>query len=86
MLKMTPKEQVYEKITKEREYQDSKWGSVEHHPHSIPEWIMIMEAELAEAKHAWLKKGEYEAKLEMIQVIAVGIAALEQHGPADRVL
>lgn len=77
---MTSKEDVFEAVKQERDYQDKKWGTIEQHPHSIPEWIMIMEAELAEAKQAWLKGSLLDSNCELVQVVAVGVAALEQHG------
>ena len=71
---------VYAAIDRERDYQDRKWGDK---PHTVGEWLLIMEAELAEAKRAWAK-GDDDAKRELLQVIAVGVAALEQHDIIER--
>jgi len=69
----------------EREYQDKKWGTVEERPHDVAGWLLIMEGELAEAKQAWIKGvGDKDALLEILQVIAVGVACLEQHGVVER--
>lgn len=68
-------------VLNEREYQDAKWGTVEERPHTVGEWLLIAESELNEAKQAWCKgKGDYGALEELLQVVAVGFACLEQHG------
>ena len=71
-------------VTEERDYQDNKWGTLEEHPHSIPEWIIIIEEKMAEAKKSWLKCNNKEALKEMLQVVAVGVACIEQHGIVKR--
>lgn len=44
-----------------------------------------MEGELAEAKQAWIKGNtDFEALKEILQVIAVGVSCLEQHGVIER--
>ena len=71
-------------IVREREYQDRKWGTVKDHPHTVPEWIAIMQWELYEAREAWFKKTSVDCLREILQVAAVGIACFEQHGnPED---
>jgi len=76
------REIVFDAISREREYQISKWGQNEH---DVPGWLLIMEAELKEAKEAWVKRnGDSAALEEILQVVAVGVAALEQHGPVER--
>jgi hypothetical protein len=70
---------VFEAINDERAYQDQKWGTIEEHPHSVAEWLLIMKGELAEAMDAWVKApGDCEALREILQVVAVGVACLEQ--------
>ena len=83
---MLPKhEKIYEAIRRERNYQDRKWGTPLDHPHEVPGWLLIMQGELDEAKEAWLKSGGDEESLrEILQVIAVGVACLEQHGVVER--
>lgn len=44
--------EIWKAILRERDYQDTKWGDK---PHTVGEWLLIMEAELAEAKLAWAK-------------------------------
>ena len=70
---------VFQEIVKEREFQDSKHGA---DGHSLGAWLLIVESELEEAKHAAVKPGagRYNIISEIIQVAAVCFAALEQHG------
>lgn len=69
----------------ERKFQDDKWGPIEEKGHSLAEWVLIAEAELAEAKQAVIKggSGRNSVRSEIIQTMAVLRAALEQHGVVD---
>lgn len=72
---------VYIAVSRERAYQDHKWGTIQEHPHTVGEWLLIAEHELQEAKEAWCTgRGDAGALEELLQVIAVGVACLEQHG------
>lgn len=66
-------------VANERAHQIDKHGA---DGHSIGSWLLIMEAELAEAKTAAIKPAEGRDNVinEIIQVIATGFACLEQHG------
>lgn len=76
---------VFAAIDRERCWQERKWGTNLAHPHSVAEWLLIVESELAEAKHGWVKGiGDDEALRELVQVAAVAVAALEQHGAIGR--
>jgi hypothetical protein len=68
---------AYEAISQEREYQAIKHGE---HPHAVAEWIILLEEEIQEAKHAWKQHGNDAAMSEIIQVAALAVAAMEQHG------
>lgn len=72
-------------IIEERDFQDGKWGPVSVAGHTVGEWILIMEAELAEAKEALIKggKGRDSVLSEITQVAAVALACLEQHGTGE---
>lgn len=73
---------IFDAVGRERDYQDAKWGA---NPHTVGEWLLIVESELQEAKGAWFKiGGDFGALQELLQVIAVGVAALEQHGVVER--
>lgn len=61
-------------------------GSIHERHHNIGTWLLVMQAELGEAT-AGLLKGEHpeiEALEEILQVVAVGVACLEQHGIVER--
>ena len=73
--------EVFKHIVDERIYQDEVWGTIEEHPHDVPGWLLILERELAEAKEAWMtRNGDQAALQEILQVAAVAVAALQQHG------
>jgi hypothetical protein len=76
------KQDIFAAINDERAYQDNKWGVKQH---TVGDFLLIMEAELNEAKQAWIKgTNDNEALKEILQVISVGVACLEQHGCIDR--
>lgn len=78
---MVELEDVYAVITEERVYQDKKWGI---RSHEIPTWFLILRKELDEAEEAWLKKGDRESIIELSQVVAVGVACMQEHGAINR--
>lgn len=80
-----PQSNVIEAILEERHWQDAKHGVIEEHGHTVGEWILIAERELAEAKEALLKggTGRNAPMHELVQVAATCVAALEQHGIGD---
>lgn len=81
---MTDRRLIFEAIDRERDYQDRKWGPLHTHKHEIPGWICIMREELREAEQGWLKDGDDQALRELIQVLAVGVACLEQYRVVER--
>jgi len=81
----THKADVAEALLKERYFQDHKWGTIAENPHTLGEWLLLVEAELAEAKTALIKggKGRDSVRSEIIQVAALCMACMEQHGLDD---
>jgi hypothetical protein len=75
---------VYHAITNERDFQDSKWGDLTQKRHAIPSWLLIMKKELQEAEDAWMKESNYRALEEILQVVATGVACMQQHGIVER--
>lgn len=78
-----PRDMVYEAFDYERQFQDDKWGDISASGgHSLAEWVMLIEAEVQEAKEACIKGGVGRDSLrsELIQIGALVCAALEQHG------
>ena len=76
------RDHIFQTITRERDFQEQGWGD---NPHAVGEWLLIMQAELDEAKQAWVEgHGDNGALKEILQVISVGVACLEQHGVVER--
>lgn len=69
-------------IGAERKFQDNKWGKIEDNPHTPAGWMMLIRSELTEAELALIKggMGRDTWRAELLQVAALCIAALEQHG------
>lgn len=82
MLRRLMFEEVSREIRAERAFQDNKWGTIQDNPHAIGGWILLIEAELDEAKRALIKGGEGRDSVmqEILQIAALAHAALEQHG------
>jgi len=68
---------VFDAITKERAYQDEKWGSDK--PQSLPGFLIILEEELAEVKKGWVKNLNVDLN-EIVQIAAIAVACLEKYG------
>lgn len=74
--------EIYRMIDGEREYQDGKWGTITENPHTINEWLFIINHYWAKATEAWRDDNK---KLEDLRKIAaLAIAALEQYGCEPR--
>lgn len=75
-------EDVIKLVRLERYYQDNKWGTSEERTQSLPGYLLVMRKELEEAERGWLKGGDgrNSCLAEMLQVAAVAVAALEEHG------
>ena len=74
--------EVVAALAKERCFQNEKHGSIHESPHERGTWALLIEAELDEAKAALIKGGigRNSFRSELIQVAALCIATLEQHG------
>ena len=73
-------------IAAERDFQDRKHGSIDTGGgHTLGEWVLLIEAELEEAKRALIKggTGRDRVRSEIVQIAAVCFACLEQHGVDD---
>lgn len=67
-------------ISNERAYQDTKYESIIEHSHCIGGWLTIMRWKLQETEEAM---DADDVLREILQVIAVGHACLEQHGVTE---
>lgn len=85
---MINRQEIYQAIDREREYQIRKRPGSHARGHEIPGWLAIMRAELAEAEEAWVRGDGAPANAaslaEILQILATGVAAIEQHGIAER--
>lgn len=81
---MTSLEEVFAVIRQEREYQDRKYGSPEKRDLGIGDYVIIAEAELAEVRWDIAHNDPEHARIEISQVIAVLVAALQLHGVQHR--
>lgn len=70
---------IYNAVLRERQYQEDKWGD---NPHTIENWLHIMQHELTEAA---MGKSPREQLAEILQVIAVGFACLQQYEVVERI-
>ena len=67
-------------VKAERDKQDEKWGPTKFQ--NAAGYLLILEAELNEAKEGWMKnvEGKHSSLAEIVQIAAVAFACLEQHG------
>lgn len=74
------RQKIFDEIDAERKRQEQKWGT--DRQQSLPGFMMIIEAELAEAKTGWMKNvgGKHAPLNEILQVAAVCVACLEKYG------
>lgn len=76
-------------IARERIYQQQKWGQRTDDggepSHDVGAWLSILRVELREAEEEWCgQHGDHGALCEILQVVSVGIACLEEHGVVER--
>lgn len=73
---------VLRAVLEERRYQDEKWGPPEkQNNRDTDNWCATVQEELSEADHN--TEDVQDWAIEMVQVAAVAIAALEQLAPED---
>lgn len=73
---------VCDAIARERDYQLAN----RNFQHDIGAWLTVLRVELAEAEQAWAKRHPDKAPAlrEVLQVAAVAVACLQQHGVYER--
>lgn len=74
---------VLQSIESERVYQEWRWPG---HEHSVAEWLLIMQKCLDDAKREWVTAHSNDVKAldEIRQVVATGVACMEQFGCNNR--
>lgn len=78
---MMTQEEVLAKIKEEREYQDKKFPNNQH---EIPTWVKLMEDKLEMVYYCWYHKRENFALHELLEVVSMGIACMEQYRAVGR--
>ena len=75
------RQEVYDVVNKEREFQIEKWGVEKEH--SVSGYLLIMKTELDEAIAGWINnrsEPRQSSLEEILQVVATGIVCLETYG------
>ena len=84
-MKLT-KEEVYDRITSERNYQDSlphHWTEQDE-SHSIADWLTFMEYRINKAKEAIYYLKPEDALKEVRVITALGVACMQFRGAKER--
>lgn len=87
------RQEVYQAIDGERKYQDSKWDHATttrngRPAHSLTEWLVFMNDYVQEGLRNMTRTPDVEAnpfaRHTIRKVVALGVAALEEHGALTR--
>lgn len=88
---MATRDEVYNAIDTERDYQDNKWNSettTSGGQHSLEEWLVYMDDYLREAKSQLSRNvkqiGDPLALDTVRKITAMGVCCMEQHGAPYR--
>ena len=87
------RQEVYEAIDSERDYQDSRWNentTTSKNIHTFEDWFTYMEDYIDEAQHILSRKARQDsdpiAADIMRKVAAMAVCAMEEHGAPKRVV
>jgi len=80
---MSTLQEVFDRIRQEREYQDQRWGTIEHNPHPISGWYRILAGKLTALTYYAFAGDLEKARGILTEIAATCCAALEQHGARD---
>lgn len=81
------REEVYNRINRERDYQDQFWGGTPHDEgHNLGDWLVYMQhyMDRAKIKYTTSFKTNEDTLHELRKVVALGIACFEQTGVPER--
>lgn len=79
------RQEVYEAIDSERDYQDQKWGSPNQRPKQVGSWLTLIKVHVDRAMEKWASSdGDAEALEQLRKVAAISVACLEQNGVQKR--
>jgi hypothetical protein len=77
-------DEVFAAIREERLYQDHKYGPPDVRGLGLGDYVIIAEAEIDEVRYDIARNQPEHACLELLQVAAVIVAALQRHGVERR--
>lgn len=75
--------EVYHLIDGERDYQISRWKTLERH-HEIGTWLAFMQHYLTRAIADITKANHREAMCNIRKIAALAVVAMEDHGAPER--
>lgn len=88
---MTDRDDVYNALDSERDYQDQQWNvntTSTGGQHSVTEFLVFMQDYLTQAMHQVSREGEPFASEKALHTVrkitAMGVACMEQHGAPRR--
>lgn len=85
---MPTRQEVYEAIDSERDYQKEVWGSVDgiDNPMEVGSFLALLDIYLADAKDQFRRemKPEKEAIETMRKIASIAVNCMEQHGAPKR--
>ncbi len=87
---MTDRQEVYEAIDSEREYQDSLWpdhgGALTGNPLTIGEFVLLLQEYVSQARGEWTiePKPEINTLNVMRKIAGIAVNCMEQHGAPKR--
>ena len=68
---------IFHEISRERKYQDGKWGEAINRKLGYTTWLAVLTEETGEVSQAILNQNLINLRMELIQVAAVAVAMLE---------
>jgi hypothetical protein len=84
--KVTTRQEVYEAIDSERDYQDSLWDSGIMANKTIGDWNRVIAVYLRRAEDSWMYDGNDDPLNVVRKIAAVGVHAMEQLGAYGRAI
>ena len=80
-MKKLKRDEVYDILNEERDYQDIKWGGSEHDTnHSISDFFLFMRKHMNDAENALYSSNAENAMDAIRKVTALGVALMESKG------
>lgn len=82
----TPRFKVIEAVSKERSYQDNfnLVNNISDDKKSISDFLLELDVKLQDTKNSLVKESNYNAMCGLLQLVSIGISALENLGVCER--